>query len=120
MRQSKGLSQEEMAVKLDMSLNGYTNIERGETDVQISRLEQIAEIFELDLLDLMSFGERCVIYQTGKDSIGIGQVNKHSQVVNHQHCEHELEKAKLLIEQRDKEILYLKEIIELMKSKPVE
>jgi hypothetical protein len=29
--------------------------------------------------------------------------------------EHELEKARLLIEQQDKEIKYLKEIIELMK-----
>jgi transcriptional regulator with XRE-family HTH domain len=33
MRQSKSLSQEEMAEKLGLSLNGYANIERGETDV---------------------------------------------------------------------------------------
>jgi hypothetical protein len=31
-------------------------------------------------------------------------------------CEHELEKASLLVEQKDKEIAYLKEIIELMKT----
>jgi len=30
--------------------------------------------------------------------------------------EHELEKANLLIEQKDKEISYLKEIIDIMKS----
>jgi transcriptional regulator with XRE-family HTH domain len=34
-----------MADKLYMSPNGYANIERGETDVQISRLEQIAGYF---------------------------------------------------------------------------
>jgi transcriptional regulator with XRE-family HTH domain len=45
MRQSKGWSQEDMADKLNLSVNGYANIERGETDVQLSRLEKIAESF---------------------------------------------------------------------------
>lgn len=43
MRQAKSLSQEEMAEKLGLSLNGYANIERGETDVASSRIQQIAE-----------------------------------------------------------------------------
>jgi transcriptional regulator with XRE-family HTH domain len=45
MRQQKGWSQEEMAEKLYMSVNGYANIERGETDVKIYRLQQIANVF---------------------------------------------------------------------------
>ena len=32
-------------------------------------------------------------------------------------CKHELEKAHLIIEQKDKEIAYLKDIIELIKNK---
>jgi transcriptional regulator with XRE-family HTH domain len=35
MRQLKEFSQEDMAEKLGLSLNGYANIERGETDVQM-------------------------------------------------------------------------------------
>jgi transcriptional regulator with XRE-family HTH domain len=62
MRQSKGWSQEEMADKLNLSVNGYANIERGETDVQISRLEKIAETFGMELLELLSFGEKNVFY----------------------------------------------------------
>ncbi len=37
MRNSKNWSQEEVANKLGMSINGYTNIEHGETDLQLSR-----------------------------------------------------------------------------------
>jgi len=48
----KGWSQEDMADKLDMSVNGYANIERGETDVQVSRLEKIAETFGIELAEL--------------------------------------------------------------------
>ena len=60
MRQSKGWSQEDMADKLDMSVNGYANIERGETDVQLSRLEKIAEVFGMELFELFNFGEKNV------------------------------------------------------------
>jgi transcriptional regulator with XRE-family HTH domain len=49
LRKIKGWSQEEMADKLQMSVHGYANIERGETDVQLSRLEQISQVFGLVL-----------------------------------------------------------------------
>jgi len=58
MRQSKSWSQEEMADKLGMSVNGYGKIEQGKTDTTFSKLEQIAEAFEIDLMELMSFGEK--------------------------------------------------------------
>ena len=38
-------SQEEMAEKLAMSAGGYAKIERGETQLNIPRLEQLAAIF---------------------------------------------------------------------------
>jgi transcriptional regulator with XRE-family HTH domain len=38
-----------VAEKLDMSVNGYGDIERGETDVNLSRLEQLADLFEMTL-----------------------------------------------------------------------
>ena len=42
-------SQEEVAEKLEMSPSGYAKIERGETALNIPRLEQIAEIFHIDV-----------------------------------------------------------------------
>jgi hypothetical protein len=42
--------------------------------------------------------------------------NKFQSLMAQRELEHELEKARLIIEQQDKEIKYLKEIIELMKT----
>jgi len=116
MRQAKSLSQEEMAEKLGLSINGYANIERGETDVASSRIQQIAEALDADFMELVSFGERNVVFLTGGEhhtyNVGIIQNSKA-----------DLEKAQLMLEVKDKEIAmqqneitYLKEIIELMKT----
>ena len=43
-RESKNWSQEDMAEKLKMSVNGYAKIERGETKAYNSYLEHIAEV----------------------------------------------------------------------------
>lgn len=113
MRQQQHLSQEDMAEKLQMSVNGYANIERGETDVQISRLEEIATIFGVDLMELFSFGEKNVIFIGGnvndknifsQDSIGAKELAS------------ELQKSQIIIEKLEQEIFYLKKIISLMEK----
>ncbi len=113
MRQLKGWSQEEMAEKLEMSPNGYANIERGETDVRFSRLEQIADVFGTNLTDLMSFGERSILYYCGDNNTITNQ-----QTLNTlpESLTIELQKHQILLEQKDKEIQYLKEIISLLKK----
>lgn len=106
-RKSKGWSQEKMAEKLELSVNGYANIERGETDVQVSRLEQIAETFRMELLEFFNFGERNVFYLVSEIDFS-PEKNE---------FEHELEKARLLLHEKEKENNYLKEIIaSLMKN----
>lgn len=104
MRQVKELSQEEMAEKLGLSLNGYANIERGHADAPLSRIQQIADVFEMDLMELLSFGEKNVVVFVGNENKNVFQNSDSSELA------HELEKAQL-------EIAYLKEIIELMKAK---
>ena len=52
LRESKHLSQEEMANKLGMSTNGYAKIERGETRLNIPKLEQIVNILDMDIIEL--------------------------------------------------------------------
>ncbi len=110
MRESKGWTQEEMADKLELSVNGYANIERGETDVQISRLEKIAEAFGIGLLELLNFGERNVFYLAGENNHFIKNYLQSTDSSNEKtELEHELETAQLIIEQREKEIDYLKQ-----------
>lgn len=112
MRQLEGWSQEQMAEKLEMSPNGYANIERGATDVQISRLERIAEIFGMTLTDLMSFGEKNILYFHGDNNQHILQTqNMHPEAIIT-----ELQKYQILLQEKDKEIQYLKEIIDLLKK----
>lgn len=61
LRETKNWSQEEMANKL-VSTNGYSKIERGETRLSMPKLEQIVEVFDTDILELMSLGERNVVF----------------------------------------------------------
>ncbi|MEI7796601.1 MAG: helix-turn-helix domain-containing protein [Methylococcaceae bacterium] len=110
MRQAKELSQEQMAEKLGLSLNGYANIERGETDVAASRIKQIAEALDSDFMELVSFGERNVVFLTGSGNYNFSHISHDTTTSN------ELEKAQLIIEAQRSEIAHLKEIIELMKA----
>lgn len=55
LRELKGFSREEMSEKLGMSLSGYGKIERGEVDVRVSRIEQIAETLGVEVSELFQF-----------------------------------------------------------------
>ena len=97
MREEKHWSQEEMAGKLNMSINGYAKIERGETRLNLPRLEQISEIFETDILDLIQTGGRGLSYQVGD--------NNNSDIAVYASSSHELtaeiERLKLIISHKD-------------------
>ena len=121
MRQSKNWSQEDMADKLGMSVAGYAKIEQGRTDANFSKLEQIASVFDMDIVELLSFGEKSVICLICDNSmIGISQI-----AGSPKEFAFEIQKLQLMLEhkeemmtQKDKEILGLKEVIELLKAKP--
>lgn len=127
-RQLKGWSQEDMAEKLAMSINGYGSIERGETNVNLSRLEQIAQLFGMELSELVALNEKSVFYMSGSNSTG--QLNQEHCVINSFapeeqlfHLQKELEKSQLINELKDKEILlkdqenaHLQKIITLLEN----
>jgi len=116
-RQIKNWSQEDMASKLEMSVNGYANIERGDTDVQLSRLKQIAKVFEMELSELIGVNEKNVLNVTGTcNTTQFNQSHITSDSMELIELKHELEKARLLIALREQENAYLKEIIKLMKQ----
>lgn len=118
-RQLKGWSQEEMAYRLNMSNSGYGSIERGETDVNLSRLEEIASIFGMDLAELSSLNEGNII-QVGNHSNIHHLSDHHLSNINSSgskfDCQHELEKLGLINEQQAKEIYYLNQQIDYLKQ----
>lgn len=106
-RESKGLTQEEVAEKLQMSGNGYGDIERGETDIKLSRLFQLAELFEMKPAKFFEFND--------KTNVNV-RVKQHRSSF-YMNSQNETETLKFVIEQKDKEIALLKKIIELMEAK---
>jgi transcriptional regulator with XRE-family HTH domain len=52
-RTIKGLSQQNMADDLDLSVASYSNIERGITDINVSRLLEISQILKIDVTELL-------------------------------------------------------------------
>jgi len=57
LRHQKGWSQEDVAKKLDISIPAFSKIETGITDINLSRLEQIAVLFEMSVVQLLTFNE---------------------------------------------------------------
>lgn len=54
-RELKQISRDQMAADLNMSLSGYAKIERGEVDVTVSKLYQIAAILEVQITQILDF-----------------------------------------------------------------
>ena len=54
-RELRNLTREQMSSDLNMSLSGYAKIERGETEITITRLHQIAELLEVSISALLNF-----------------------------------------------------------------
>lgn len=54
LRQKNGWSQGEVAKKLKISIPAFSKIETGITDINISRLDQIAKLFDVSTLQIIS------------------------------------------------------------------
>ena len=107
LRKKRDWSQEIVANKLNISLNSYGALERGETDIKLSRLEELAGIFEVDI----SF---FFINDSEKNSRRKGDMNRRlDDITIEDYHLLEIEKYKL---ERDIEINTLAETIERLKA----
>ena len=119
LRSLKGLSQENMADALKMSLLAYGDIERNKKDVTLSRLEQIAKVLSVSVGDILAFSDRVSnFFDQCDNAVGInngGQTN-HNDTKEIQHKLDlvllELEKAKVEKEKNEIEIKYWREKVE--------
>ena len=57
LRHQKAWSQEDVAKRLDISIPAFSKIETGITDINLSRLEQIANLFEMSVVQLLTFND---------------------------------------------------------------
>lgn len=120
LRLTKDWSQEEVAAKLDMSPNGYGSIERGETDVNLSRLKKIAQLFGV---------EPAALFDDGKNIFNFNGNTQYGGQHNQNYCgnggcspeylqlQSELEKQIAINQQLEKDNVYLKGLIDSLVAK---
>ena len=61
LREVNDFTQEYVASILDISQNTYSLIEKGETKLTIDRLEKLARLYNMDLVDLLQLNEQTYI-----------------------------------------------------------
>jgi transcriptional regulator with XRE-family HTH domain len=77
-RELKNLTRENLADQLDMSLSGYSKLERGEVDLTISKLYRISEILEVSVSQILNF-DASQIFNINNSTGANGYVNEFHQ-----------------------------------------
>lgn len=111
LRELRNFTQVHMSEKLDMSIAGYSKIERDETDLSVSRLEEIAKILETDMISILQLDPSKIFninQQHGTSDIQSGYVGLQKNF--------DKQAIAMLVDQLKKENEFLKE---LLKSKTV-
>lgn len=110
LRDIRAYKQEYLAEQLGMSLSGYGKIERGETDVSIGRLEQVAKALDIKIETILGFNENIVLQQ----------ITNHAQLTNGMYIasssNQEDERYKHEIILLKEQIAQLKQIVELQQK----
>lgn len=119
LREFNHWTQEEMAERVHMSPSGYAKIERGETKLHYDKLVQIAQIFNMNLSDLVDSDKGLFFYMNENCDNNSLTYYSNSDVIAL-----EIEKLKLslshkdeLLAQKDQEIQSLKKIISLLENR---
>lgn len=101
LRENQQLTQDDMAERLGISKNGYGKIERGQSELSLKRLKQIAEILGVDMAELMN----------NKDLIFIGK-NRDFVQNNYHDNQIQIEKLQLIIKHQEQRIDDLQKLLE--------
>ena len=102
-REAKGLSQEFIAEQLGISQAAYSNMERGETQPKLPRLQQLAELLAVDVNELLK----------ADSAITLNIQTNHGVQLMYAENKDLLEK---IIEAKDKHIAALEEQIQVFRA----
>jgi transcriptional regulator with XRE-family HTH domain len=83
LRHQHGWSQEDVANRLGISIPAFSKIETGVTDINLSRLEQIANIFDVNVVNLLALEAEEV--DTKPSSLSVAQkklIDRESEIAN--------------------------------------
>lgn len=113
-RQSRSLSQENVAEGLKISVTAYSKIERGVTNIPFSRLNQISEYFGMSAVALLEWNEKShdnkKNYSDEFKAVNEQEVKyKMNSII--EHLKQENEQLKDLVKAKDEIIVLLKQKI---------
>ncbi len=103
LREIKGLSQDYMAMKLDITQSGYAKLESGKCNITMQRLAEIAHILEVEPKDLLS-------NQTNFYHFENNQVANATQIVENLHIANK-EVYDRIINKMEEEIQFLRSMV---------
>jgi transcriptional regulator with XRE-family HTH domain len=102
-RELKNITQEYVADRLGLSTRAYSKIETGETQLTISRLNEISDVLGVDPLEVIGFDDKQIFNNCKQEgNIGINHINLPEKLIQ------QYEKTIKVLED---EILLLKSII---------
>jgi len=114
LREQSGLTQPEMAEKMNMHLKTWQKIENGITRLDIDRLRQIAEILGTTVEDLINVDDAVYIHEIKNNDVGY---NGSSITINHRAEDEKALYEKLIAEKdkiiadKDKEIAFYRDLL---------
>lgn len=112
LRELRNFTQEFLAERLDMSQTGYSKIERGETDISISRLQQIAKVLAVEIQDILGFDEKMIFNLSNNN-----QGESHGIVIHSEVSDRERDLYAKQLAYLQEEIKYLREQLNLLNSR---
>lgn len=81
-RELKNISREEFADQLDISLSGYSKLERGEVELTVTKMFRIAELLEVSASQILNF-DASQIFNVSNNQI-VNGVEVKEQINNYQ------------------------------------
>jgi transcriptional regulator with XRE-family HTH domain len=78
-RELKNITREHMASDLEMTASGYSKIERGENELSVFRLLQIAMTLNVSVSQIMSFDVSTIFSESDiQQGTGLERINNHT------------------------------------------
>jgi transcriptional regulator with XRE-family HTH domain len=76
-RELKNLTREHMASQLEMSVSGYGKLERGEVELTVTKLFKLAEIFDVNVAQILNFDATKAFANSHRDEVDDGAQKEH-------------------------------------------
>lgn len=111
-----------MAERLDLTPQAYSKIESGKTKLSLDRIQQIAQILNIDVTELIHNNDNGVFLLINEnctnENLNNGAIIYHGnqQSINEQELKHDNEKMQIIITHKDEIIEQLKQENALLKQ----